>query len=143
MKNLTFITLLLFFGYVSFGQTSSPMVLQKETPHTSGPSIQFSILEHDFKDIAEGELANCIFEFVNNGTAPLIVNEVQPSCGCTIPEWSKEPIAPKGKGTIKAQYNTINRPGAFKKALTVVSNSATNPNMIIYIKGNVIPKPKK
>ncbi|MDI9356467.1 MAG: DUF1573 domain-containing protein [Chitinophagaceae bacterium] len=142
MKYLSFITILLFFGYVSFGQTSSPVVLQNQASNTSGPSIQFLVSEYDFKDIAEGELANCTFEFVNNGTAPLIVNEVQPSCGCTIPEWSKEPIAPKGKGTIKAQYNTINRPGSFKKALTVLSNSANSPNMIIYIKGNVIPKPK-
>ena len=81
------------------------------------------------------------FEFTNTGTTPIIISSVKASCGCTTPGWSKEPVLPGKKGFVKAQYNPTNRPGAFKKSLTITSNGE-NPREILYIQGKVIPKVK-
>ncbi len=107
-----------------------------------GPLITFEKTEHDFGSINEAEGAvTHEFKITNTGNAPLIVQEVRPSCGCTTPGWSKEPIMPGKYGYIKATFNPRNRPGAFKKSLTVTSNA--NPSVSrIYIKGSVTPKAK-
>jgi hypothetical protein len=65
---------------------------------------------------------------------------VQPSCGCTAPEWSKEPIAPGAKGKIRAVYNSYARPGSFQKYITVKSN-AEGGDVALTIKGVVEPTP--
>ena len=62
---------------------------------------------------------------------------MQASCGCTTPDWSKEPIAPGKKGFVKASYNPAGRPGNFNKSVTVTSNQGTQ---VLYIKGQVVPK---
>lgn len=108
-----------------------------------GPVIEFTATEHDFGDIKEeGGPITHSFEFVNKGNVPLIVSSVKASCGCTTPGWTKEPVLPGEKGYVQAQYNPTNRPGSFRKSLTVTSNSATNNSSYLYIKGNVTPKPR-
>ena len=107
-----------------------------------GPSIKFNETSFDFGDIkeADGNVSHK-FEFTNNGTAPLIVQSVRPSCGCTSTGWTKDPVKPGETGFVTAVYNPKNRPGKFNKSLTIVSNA--NPaQMRIYIKGNVEPKPR-
>ena len=69
----------------------------------------------------------------------MVITSAQASCGCTTPEWSKDPIMPGAKSVIKVGYNTSGRPGAFTKTITVVSN-AENGTVILTIKGNVTPK---
>lgn len=81
------------------------------------------------------------FIFKNTGNAPLKIQDVNPSCGCTTPSWTKEPVMPGKEGFIIAEYNPLNRPGAFTKSLTVTSNAAPNVKTL-YIKGIVNPKPK-
>lgn len=81
------------------------------------------------------------FVFTNIGDAPLIIQGVRASCGCTTPAWSKEPIAPGEKGFIAAKYNPKNRPGSFRKSLSVTSNANPNPQ-VIFIKGMVEMKPR-
>ena len=95
---------------------------------------------HDFGNIKEsaGE-ARCTFEIENKGNAPLVINNVTASCGCTTPEWTKAPIAPGRKGTIKVGFNPAGRPGPFDKTITVHSN-ATEANIVLRIKGNVEQK---
>jgi len=107
-----------------------------------GSSIKFNETSFDFGDIKESDgNVNHKFEFTNNGTAPLIVQNVRPSCGCTSTGWTKEPVKPGETGFVTAVYNPKNRPGKFNKSLTIVSNA--NPaQMRIYIKGNVEPKPR-
>lgn len=104
------------------------------------PQITFALTEHDFGKIQEGTMANYEFTFTNTGKAPLVLSNVQPSCGCTTPEWNKEPIAPGAKGTIKASFNSYGRPGSFQKYITVKSN-ASNSEVMLIIKGTVEPKP--
>lgn len=105
--------------------------------------IEFTQMEHDFGDVKEeGGPITHSFEFVNKGNAPLIISNVKASCGCTTPGWTKEPVMPGEKGYVQAQYNPANRPGSFRKSLTVTSNSSTNNSSYLYIKGNVTPKPR-
>jgi len=81
------------------------------------------------------------FVFTNKGDAPLIIQGVRASCGCTTPAWSKEPIPPGEKGFVTAKYNPKNRPGTFRKSMTITSNA--NPAAkTIYIKGMVETKPR-
>ena len=104
------------------------------------PSIQFDESNHDFGEILEENgPVNHKFEFTNLGTAPLIVNNVKASCGCTTPGWTKDPVMPGERGYIEAQYNPLNRPGSFRKSLTIYSNS-TSGNTSLYIQGSVTPK---
>lgn len=109
---------------------------------TVEPTLSFDKDVHDFGVIREENgKVRYDFEFTNTGGKPLIINQVRASCGCTAPDWSKEPILPGKKGFVSATYDPLNRPGPFNKSLTVVSN-ATNPNIVIYIKGDVTAKPK-
>lgn len=101
-------------------------------------SIAFDKTEHDYGTITQGADGNCVFSFVNKGKAPLILSNVQASCGCTTPEWTRTPVAPGEKGAIKVKYDT-NRVGSFNKSITVTSN-AVNASVVLRIKGNVTPK---
>ena len=108
---------------------------------TVEPTISFDKETHDFGNIKEEDgKVKYDFQFTNTGGKPLLINQVRASCGCTSPDWSKEPILPGKKGFVSATYDPMNRPGPFNKSLTVVSNS-TNPNVVLYIKGEVAPKP--
>lgn len=106
------------------------------------PVLKFTGESHDFGEVVEGKLASHEFEFTNVGNQPLIVNNVQASCGCTSPFWTKEPIMPGKTGKIKGTYNSAGRPGPFNKTLTVMSN-AENSSKMLTIKGNVIKKEDK
>ena len=81
------------------------------------------------------------FAFINKGMEPVKILNVKASCGCTTPDWSKDPIQPGQNGFIQAQYNPQNRPGEFNKSLTVTTDAGSAP-VRLYIKGNVVPKPK-
>lgn len=102
------------------------------------PEIKFTETTYDFGTISEedGKVTH-IFEFTNTGTADLLLQNVQASCGCTTPQWVREPVAPKQKGTITVTYTTAGRPGPFTKTITVTSNA---DKQVLIIKGAVTPK---
>jgi len=104
------------------------------------PKMEFKSVEFDFGTIKEDKgLATTEFEFKNTGNQPLILNNVKATCGCTTPEWTKDPIAPGKSGAIKVSYNPQNRPGAFTKNVNVFSNS--EPSVVVLtIKGTVEQK---
>jgi hypothetical protein len=81
------------------------------------------------------------FEFVKTGGSPLLIDTVRATCGCTAPNWTRQPIPPGGKGFVAATYNPAGRPNAFSKYLYVSSNSA-NPSVKLTIKGEVSAKPR-
>jgi len=92
---------------------------------------------HDFGDIKEtGGTVFHNFTVLNNGELPLVISRVVASCGCTTPEWTKEPIAPGKTGDIKVSYDPNGRPGAFTKTVAVYSNGKTG-NYVLTIKGDV------
>lgn len=88
----------------------------------------------DFGTIQKGIPVTHQFEFVNKGTAPLLITNVKPSCGCTSPEWTKDPIPAGGTGYIKVTYNAANV-GIFNKTITV--NANVEGQVVLTIKGEV------
>ena len=101
--------------------------------------IQFKETVIDYGIIENGEDGAKIFEFKNTGNAPLIFSRIFSSCGCTIPKKPEKPILPGQSGEIQVNYDT-KRTGIFQKAITVRSNAKT-PNIILRIKGEVLPEP--
>ena len=114
-------------------------MLLSVSANAQSPEIKFEKTVHDFGTIQEnGGEVTISFEFTNTGDAPLIINAVQVSCGCTSRDWTREPISPKGKGFIKVSYNPKGRPGPFSKSVTVNSNSSKP--VVLIIKGDVNKK---
>jgi Protein of unknown function (DUF1573) len=101
--------------------------------------LKFKNESHDFGKIEEGTVATYVFEFTNTGTAPVVISNAQPSCGCTTPDWTKEPVMPGKTGRVSASFNSQGRPGNFSKTVTVISNSET-PQITLSFKGEVNPK---
>ena len=131
MKNIFTFLILMFFAFSL-----------SATGQTVNSKVDFETLEHDFGSIKEEAGSQTFnFKFTNSGTSPLILNNVRASCGCTTPEWTKDPIAPGQEGLIKVSYNPRNRPGPFNKTVTVSSN-AENATVILRIKGEVEQREK-
>lgn len=101
------------------------------------PVIHFEQRLHDFGTIKEvNGTVSYNFVFVNRGTSPILVKNVESSCGCTSPEWTKQPILPGQTGFVKATFDPKDRPGYFDKTITVFSNAKT-PIVELKIKGTV------
>lgn len=98
--------------------------------------IEFKSDTVDYGEIAKGSDGVRVFEFTNTGNADLIISDVKSSCGCTVPEKPKDPIAPGKTGQIKVKYDT-NRVGPIRKTVTVYSN-ADEPIKALKIKGEVL-----
>lgn len=100
------------------------------------PSIAFTQELHDFGDINEGDVVEHTFTFKNTGDAPLIISNARASCGCTVPQWPKEPIAVGEEGEIKVRFNSKGKPGMQNKTVTVTANTFPKDNRV-RIKANV------
>ena len=98
--------------------------------------IEFETEVINYGKIEQNSDGTKIFAFTNAGDAPLIINDVKTSCGCTVPRYSKEPILPGESGELEIKYNT-NKLGAFTKTIRVMSN-AEGGNKILKIKGTVV-----
>jgi len=120
--------------------TSATDAKKGEKPEGPLPVIEFSDLEHDFGTIAEGNVVEHTFEVKNTGEAPLIIQSAQPSCGCTVPDWTKTPIEPGKSGFVKAKFDSKGKPGMQNKTITVTSNSWPKQTVLRF-KANVTPKP--
>ncbi|HNV99606.1 MAG TPA: DUF1573 domain-containing protein [Chitinophagales bacterium] len=99
--------------------------------------ITFERDTYNFGDIKEGDTVATDFKFVNTGDHDLLITNAKGSCGCTVPDWPKEPIAPGASGVIKVVFNSKNKSGAISKTVTVQANTVPNPTRLT-IKGNVI-----
>ncbi|RYZ53372.1 MAG: DUF1573 domain-containing protein [Sphingobacteriales bacterium] len=117
----------------------APQDAAAEQVDAKAGKFSFKKETHDFGQLAEGPAADYEFEFTNTGKKPIIISNAQASCGCTTPKWTKDPILPGKKGSIKVTYNTANRPGPFNKDVIITSNAQQSP-MILHIKGNVKAK---
>ncbi len=103
------------------------------------PKMTFDKTQHDFGKVNEGDgTVSYDFTFKNTGTAPLIIQDVKTTCGCTTPEWTKQPIRPGATGLIKVSYDVKGRPGTIDKTVAVYSNSTPSP-VSLRIIGEVNP----
>jgi hypothetical protein len=87
------------------------------------PLFQFPIENHDFGTINEGDIVEKTFLFKNVGEAPLIISSAKASCGCTVPEWPKEPIGIGEEGKITVKFNSKGKPGIQNKTVTITANT--------------------
>lgn len=105
------------------------------------PVMTFDKAEYDFGTVDEGTVVEYEYKFKNTGSAPLIVVNAKGSCGCTVPTWSKEPIAPGESGTMLVKFNTSAKPNNQTKTITIKANTESGTESI-RIKGFVTPKAK-
>jgi hypothetical protein len=112
-----------------------------ETNPKEGATIIFEKTEHDFGTITQGEIVEYEFKFKNTGSIDLLISSATASCGCTVPDYPKEPINPGGEGKIKVKFNSDMRIDAFRKEVMVTAN--TNPlNTTLTIGGIIKAKPQ-
>lgn len=137
MKNLFLLAFaVLFSTSVSFGQTDGTT---KAVEFNDGPKIEFVKTTHDFGESPQGTPVSYDFTFKNVGNAPLVLQNVKASCGCTTPYWPKEPIMPGQESKISAKYNMA-KAGNFAKTITVTvkpqNEGDTAEKVTLTIKGS-------
>lgn len=124
-------------GFTSFAQEGQPVPVAGQE---NGAVLTIDKDLHDYGTIEYGSERACYFTITNTGNAPLIISKCQGSCGCTVPDCPKTPIAPGASAKIKVEYDT-NRTGPFHKSVTITSNAVNTPSKVIKIKGSVKAKP--
>ena len=122
MKKFLFFLLAVTFGFVAQAQDKA--------------EIKFVTEEIDYGTIKQGADGVRVFEFKNTGKAPLVISGASSSCGCTVPSWPKEPIAPGASGKIEVKYDTT-RVGQIAKTILVNSNAKDTPTVALRIKVKV------
>ena len=136
MKRVVFAVLAFFLFNSLKAQTVN--AVQKADQQTAADPLSLKEDIHDFGTIPQGKPVFYYFDIVNNGAVPLKLENVQASCGCTTPEWNKEPIAAGGTDKIKVGYNAAVE-GNFEKFITITYNG--NQSKQIKIKGTVWKAP--
>ena len=121
--------------FAAFAQNATP----KPAANSNAPVITFEKITHDYGTVTKGGDGTCEFKFKNTGVEPLILSNVQSSCGCTVPEWPREPILKGKSASVKVKYDT-NRVGQINKTITVMSN-AKEAAIQLKIVGNVVDAP--
>lgn len=124
-----------FFLSLSLALASTLAFAQEAEQNPNAAEIKFEQEVIDYGTIDKGANGQREFTFVNTGKEPLIITKATGSCGCTVPQWPRNPIAPGEEGVIKVKYDT-KRVGPFQKSVTVNSN-AKNGTKVLRIKGTV------
>jgi|TARA_R110000737_G_scaffold327696_2_gene342103 hypothetical protein len=112
-------------------------IAQEKT--ANGPVITFESDSKDFGDIKQGDKVENVFKFTNTGNQPLIISNVAATCGCTVPSWPKEPIAPGKAAEIKVSFNSAGKMGKQNSVVRIYSN-ASEPIEKVSLISNVLPK---
>jgi hypothetical protein len=112
---------------------------QEAKEEVKGPVITFKESSKDFGDITQGDKVEHVFKLENTGKAPLVISNVAATCGCTVPSWPKEPIAPGKTGEIKVTFNSAGKMGKQNSVVRIYSN-ASEPIEKVSMISNVLPK---
>ncbi len=115
---------------------------QESKAVTGGPAITVNKEVHDYGTIKQGANGTSEFEITNSGSEPLIISRAKGSCGCTVPDWPKEPIMPGEAAVMTVRYDT-KRVGTINKSVTITSNASNSPTMVVRIKGKVLASDNK
>jgi hypothetical protein len=114
----------------------------KKEVGTSETEMTFETQKHDFGTITQGDKVVYDFKFKNTGKSDLVITGAKGSCGCTIPEYPKEPLAPGEDGVIKVSFNSAGKIGENSKSV-VLSANVPEGKKILYIQSNIVPKGTK
>ncbi len=118
--------------------TAKTTAVTPALPKVEGAGMVFVTETIDYGTVAANSDGKREFVFTNNGNKPLIITNATGSCGCTVPTYSKEPIAPGAKGVIGVKYDTSRAGQPFTKTVTVTSNATGFPSKTLTIKGTVL-----
>jgi len=111
----------------------------EQKPDGPLPTMEFAKMDHDFGTINEGDVVEYTYSFKNSGAAPLIIQGAQGSCGCTVPDWTKEPIPVGGTGFVKAKFDSNGKNNIQNKTVTVTANTWPKQTVLRF-KAMVTPK---
>jgi hypothetical protein len=114
--------------------------VKKEYEKEDKPIIKFDQPSYNFGKIKAGEKVTHEYTFRNVGQAPLIVTQAAAACGCTVPEYSKEPVKPGGTGVIKVEFNSAGKSGMQTKNITIYYNNKVEPMVQVVLTGEVEAK---
>ncbi len=117
---------------------AQPAAAQPAAPAGPTTTMSFEETEFNFGTVTEGEKVSHTFTFTNDGDEPLILSNAKGSCGCTVPSWPREPIAPGEAGEITVEFNSKNKKGKRNQKVTITANT-NPPQSFIYLKGEVTP----
>ena len=124
---------------------AAPTTTEQTTPPAAAPevtTVQWLDSAQNFGKVTDGEKVVITFHFKNTGTKPLVISNVQASCGCTVPSKPEEPIAPGAEGKITAEFNSEGRVGKASKNITVTANTKEGIAVLMF-EGEVLPKKTK
>ena len=131
----------LFLMMVSMFAFAAVVAQEASTKKVNGPVITFEKKTHDFGDMVQGDKVEEVFKFTNTGNEPLIITNVEVTCGCTTPKgWQRDPIAPGAKSEIIVAFNSTGKSGRQNKVVKVVSNAANPEDANISFTANVLDK---
>lgn len=136
MKKALMFACLMLFVVSTNAQVSKTVNPSQTQENKNSAEIKFEVESFDFGTIKQGDKVTYDFNFVNSGKEPLIISNATGTCGCTVPQWPKEPIAKGGKGTIHVEFNSAGKIGMQDKTVTISSN-AKSSQVVLHLKGNV------
>ena len=136
MKKYLFLFAVLCFAVPSFAQE-----VKASGKNVDGPVLTWEKKTHDFGDIYQGDKVEHTFYFTNTGNEPLLITNVQVTCGCTAPRgWPRDPVAPGGKGELTIAFNSAGKSGKQDKPVTITSNASNSDGNVIRFTTNVLEK---
>jgi hypothetical protein len=135
MKRLLFLMSVVMVAFAANAQEKNT----QDKAASNGPVITFEESSKDFGDITQGDKVEHVFKLENTGNAPLVISNVAATCGCTVPNWPKEPIAPGKTAEIKVSFNSAGKMGKQNSVVRIYSN-ATEPIEKVSLISNVLPK---
>jgi hypothetical protein len=146
MKNIVLIAILCI-GFVACNEDASSKIdtsQQKKQTEVSldqvdtqtDAQMEFEEIEWNFGEINQGESVEYAFNFTNTGSDPLIITSAKGSCGCTVPVWPREPVAPGESGVIDVKFNSKGKKGKQNKRVTLITNMVPSQK-VLTVKGQV------
>lgn len=133
MKHKIILTICIFYLFLNL-KAQDKIIINPNSPEINFEKELIDMGTYNQYDDAS---SRCEFIFTNTGKEPLIIEKAKGSCGCTVPDWPKEPIAPGETAVMKINYDE-KRVGPYTKSITITSNAKTSPK-IVKVKGKVIP----
>jgi hypothetical protein len=115
---------------VNMDEPTAQVTAPQEKPEGPLPTMVFEEKVHDFGNIKEGAVVTKIFKFKNTGEAPLIISNATSSCGCTVPSYTKEPVAPGESGEMEVKYNSTGKKNQDNKVVRITANTWPTTNNI-------------
>jgi len=137
-KEILFLVIIISIAFVSCSLNKEKHPVVNHVADTDGiPKIKFDTTYHDFGTLVQGEQVVFTFKFVNNGSADLIIYDAFSTCGCTVPEYSKEPVSPGAEGKIEVVFNSEGKRGMQYKSVTLKLNTEIKEKTLT-IRANVL-----